>query len=70
MVMIDYTKLMELGLKKHTAQNIIKEAKLKLVQKGYEFYKNQRCGHVPVEEVEEILGINFIQQEGETIGHN
>lgn len=59
MVMIDYQKLMEFGLKKHTAQSVIREAKVKLVQEGYSFYENQRCGVVPVGMVETILGVKF-----------
>jgi len=64
MVMINYQKLMEFGLKKHTAQSIIREAKMKLVQEGFTFYENQRCGVVPVEKVEEILGIKFTNRAG------
>lgn len=59
MVMVDYRKLMELGLKEHTARNVIKEAKIKLVQEGFIFYENQRCGVVPIEQVENILGVRF-----------
>ncbi|XJS10172.1 DUF3173 family protein [Aerococcaceae bacterium WGS1372] len=59
--MVDYKKIMEFGLKKHTAQSVIREAKEQLVQEGYEFYENQRCGVVPVEKVESILGIKLIE---------
>ena len=62
--MINYEKLMEFGLKKHTAQSIIREAKIKLVQEGFSFYENQRCGVVPVEKVEEILGVKFTDRAG------
>ena len=64
MVMIDYQQLMEFGLKKHTAQSIIREAKIKLVQEGFSFYENQRCGVVPAEKVEEILGVKFTDRAG------
>lgn len=64
MVMIDYQKLMEFGLKKNTAQGVIREAKTKLVQEGFSFYENQRCGVVPVEKVEEILGVKFEDRAG------
>lgn len=64
MVMIDYQKLMEFGLKKHTAQNVIREAKIKLVQEGFSFYENQRCGVVPVEKVEDILGAKLTDRTG------
>lgn len=59
MVMVDYQKLMELGLKEHTARSVIKEAKVRLVQEGFTFYENQRCGVVPTEQVENILGVRF-----------
>ena len=59
MVMVDYQKLMELGLKEHTARSVIKEAKVRLVQEGFTFYENQRCGVAPTEQGENILGVRF-----------
>lgn len=57
--MIDYKILMDLGFKKHTAQNIIREAKIKLINKGYNLYENKRCGVVPIFIVEDIIGMNI-----------
>lgn len=48
--------LIELGYPKSTAQNIIRQAKALMVQKGYPFYTNKRLGRVPKEAVEEIIG--------------
>ena len=64
MVMIDYKKLMEYGFKQNTARSIIREAKVKLIDEGFTFYENQRCGVVPVEKVEEILGVKFTNKAG------
>lgn len=55
--MIDYKRLMEMGFKKHTARSIIREAKIILVNKGYALYENQRCGVVPADIVEKIIGM-------------
>lgn len=63
-MMVNYKSLMELGLKEHTARSVIREAKIKLVNEGFTFYENQRCGVVPVEKVEEILGIKFTDRAG------
>ncbi|MBX9101076.1 DUF3173 family protein [Streptococcus anginosus] len=59
MQMIDYTILMKLGYKQHTAKGIIKQAKAWLVENGYEFYLNKRCGVVPAYAVEKVIGVQF-----------
>ena len=59
MTTVDYKTLMELGFKEHTARNIIREVKVRLVNEGYDFYANQRCGIVPAEAVEDVLGITI-----------
>ncbi|MGT2681614.1 DUF3173 family protein [Streptococcus porci] len=56
---MDYTLLIKLGYKKHTAQNIIRQAKIWLVENGYEFYLNKRCGIVPMYAVEKVIGIKI-----------
>lgn len=48
--------LVKLGYPPTTAQNIIRQAKAVMVQKGYSFYNNKRLGRVPKEVVEEIIG--------------
>ena len=60
---IDYTSLIKLGYKEHTAKTIIRQAKIWLVQNGYEFYHNKRCGIVPTYAVEKVIGIK-IEGEG------
>ncbi|HFU4376781.1 TPA: DUF3173 domain-containing protein [Streptococcus suis] len=56
---IDYIYLVELGFPKATAQQIIRQTKNNLVQKGYTLYSNRRLGTVPVSAVEEILGFKL-----------
>lgn len=56
---IDYTALIKLGYRQHTAKNIIRQAKCWLVENGYEFYLNKRCGVVPTYAVEKIIGIKI-----------
>ena len=65
MTTINYKDIMNLGFPKHTARSIIKQAKIKLVNRGLTLYANNRIGTVPREIVEEILGIQFpIKKEG------
>ena len=56
---IDYVYLVELGFPKATAQQIIRQTKLNMVQQGYTLYRNRRLGTVPVDAVEEILGFKL-----------
>ena len=56
---IDYTALIKLGYKQHTAKTIIRQAKIWLVENGDEFYLNKRCGIVPAYAVEKIIGIKI-----------
>lgn len=44
------------GLSKTQAQNLIKQAKLQMVKKGFQWYANKRVAQVPIKAVEEILG--------------
>lgn len=60
---INYKQIMELGFTKATAQQIIRQAKEKMIQQGYTIYNNRRLGTVPVEAVEEILGFKLLQIE-------
>lgn len=65
MTTINYKDIMNLGLPRHTARSIIKQAKIQLVNRGLTLYANNRIGTVPREIVEEILGIQFpIKKEG------
>lgn len=47
---------MALGFKQHTARDIIRQAKQRMVQKGYPLYLNRNLGRVPRSVVESILG--------------
>ena len=59
---INYRLLIELGDKQHTAKNIIRQAKYWLVENGYEFYLNKRCGVVPAYAVEKVIGVKFEEE--------
>ena len=51
--------LVSLGYQSETARKIIAQAKLILISRGYPFYDNRRLGRVPVNVVEEILGLHI-----------
>lgn len=51
--------LISVGYPPHTASNLIRQAKIIMVQKGYPFYNNKRLGRVPRETVESILGVEL-----------
>ena len=51
--------LVQLGYKSQTSRKIIAQAKSILIKRGYIFYDNKRLGRVPVEVVEEILGLHI-----------
>ena len=48
--------LIDLGYPDGTAQNIIRQAKQKMVKQRYPFYLNKRLGRLPIEAVESIIG--------------
>ena len=51
--------LVGLGYKSETSRKIIAQAKSILIKRGYIFYDNKRLGRVPIEVVEEILGLHI-----------
>ena len=51
--------LVGLGYKSETSRKIIAQAKSILIKRGYIFYDNIRLGRVPIEVVEEILGLHI-----------
>ncbi|QIW56885.1 DUF3173 family protein [Pseudolactococcus raffinolactis] len=51
--------LVSLGYQSETARKIIAQAKSILINRGYLFYDNKRLGRVPVNVVEEILGVQL-----------
>lgn len=59
---ITYNDLVTLGYAKATAQQIIRQTKLKMVQQGYTIYNNRRLGNVPIEAVEDILGFKLLKE--------
>ena len=67
---VNYNNLMELGFPKATAQQIIRQTKLKMVQQGYTIYNNRRLGSVPISAVEDILGFKLLDQKAVTYGKN
>ena len=67
---VNYNNLMELGFPKATAQQIIRQTKLKMVQQGYTIYNNRRLGSVPISAVEDILGFKLLDQKVVTYGKN
>ena len=60
-VTITRKDLIDLGYGPSFSRDIIREAKCLMVQKGYGFYNTKKLGRVPVEAVEEILGITLSQ---------
>ena len=51
--------LVSLGYQSETARKIIAQAKSILINRGYLFYDNKRLERVPVNVVEEILGVQL-----------
>lgn len=48
--------LINLGYGNSFSANIMRKAKILMVQKGYPFYESKKLNRVPREAVEEILG--------------
>lgn len=48
-----------LGFKPSVATRIIRESKILMVNKGFNFYDNSKLGLVPKKAVEEILGFSL-----------
>lgn len=65
--MITVTKkdLVELGYGNSFAADIIRKSKQLMIQKGHVYYKSRKLDRVPVEAVEEILGINLAELHNE-----
>ena len=59
MTTITRKELELLGFGTSQSSDIIRKAKRLMVNKGYGYYDNRRLGRVPVEAVEEILGIGI-----------
>lgn len=61
MTMVTKNELQELGFGPSQSSDIIRKAKCLMVNKGYGYYNNRRLGCVPIEAVEEILGIQLTE---------
>ncbi|WP_196008050.1 DUF3173 domain-containing protein [Clostridium tyrobutyricum] len=59
MIMITKIELKKLGFGPSQSSDIIRKAKRLMVNKGFGYYDNRRLGCVPIEAVEEILGIHI-----------
>lgn len=57
--MVTKEDLVSLGFGVSQSCDIIRKAKKLMVNKGYIYYSNRRLGRVPVDAVEEILGIKI-----------
>jgi Protein of unknown function (DUF3173). len=59
--MLTFTKkdLIALGYGTSYASDIVRQAKHLMATRGYTFYTSRKLGRVPVEAVEEILGVKF-----------
>ncbi|MFK4953952.1 DUF3173 family protein [Lactococcus garvieae] len=56
---IQYQDLVDLGYTIGTSRSLIRQAKQVMINKGFTFYDNKRLGTVPLEIVEEILGVTL-----------
>jgi hypothetical protein len=64
MVVITKNELMKLGYGKYQSERIIRQAKaIMAFSKSYTYYENRRLGLVPVESVEEVLGMKIEVEE-------
>lgn len=63
-MMITKNELIGLGFGVSQSSDIIRKAKRLMVNKGYCYYDNRRLGRVPLEAVEEILGLRISLQNG------
>lgn len=58
-VNITKAELMTLGYSKQLSHDVIMRAKENLVKKGFTLYDNKQLNRVPIQEVEQILGIDL-----------
>ncbi|GEN48642.1 hypothetical protein FD11_GL000495 [Ligilactobacillus pobuzihii E100301 = KCTC 13174] len=56
---LDKEDIVKLGFLPNTAKDVIKKAKVFMVEDGYEFYNKPKLGKVPVRAVEAILGFSI-----------
>lgn len=51
--------LIKLGYGSGTSESLIRQAKLDMIALGYPYYENPRLGRVPVQAIENILGLDL-----------
>lgn len=61
--MVSKKDLIKIGFKPNQAVNIIRMAKISMVNNGFPYYNNKRVGVVPFHAVEEIIGFPLESQE-------
>lgn len=59
MVTLTKKDLVELGYGASFATDIIRQAKKLMIEKGHVYYQSKKLDRVPIEAVEEILGISL-----------
>lgn len=59
MLVVSKKELVSLGYGNYQAEDIIRRSKALMVNKGFSYYLNKRLGLVPVQAVEEILGMKL-----------
>ena len=61
--LVDNNDIMILtGYSETQSKLLIRQAKLLLVENGFNWYKNKRVGRVPVQIIEDILGFQIISK--------
>lgn len=61
-VIVNFEDLCKLGFPPNQARTIIREAKSRLVSKGFGFYNGKRVGLVPFSVVSEIIGLSSLNK--------
>ena len=59
MITITKKDLVELGYGNSFATEIIRECKKLMIEKGHTYYQSRKLDRVPIEAVEELLGITL-----------
>ena len=62
-------ELQKMGFGPSQSADIVRRAKLYLVNKGYSYYSSKRLGRVPLSSVEHILGFPINTKELEEKNH-
>lgn len=62
-------ELQKMGFGPSQSADIVRRAKLYLVNKGYDYYSSKRLGRVPLSSVEHILGFPINTKELEEKNH-